>query len=196
MFHKIKKYLFAAIAGMILTAGVTAGAAAANITANTLTPVRRGAGPEYQTITAIRAGQTVEKLGTSGNWIKVNANGKTGYIYKSTAKDGGRTRVRISKKPNLIPLPQDQVFMGNFKLSFYAGDTKTASGRTPRIRHTIAADTSLLPMYTKVYIEGWGNYEVEDRGGAIKGKRIDIFVESEAVARKNGIKYADVYVLK
>ena len=89
MFHKIKKYLFAAIAGMILTAGVTAGAAAANITANTLTPVRRGAGPEYQTITAIRAGQTVEKLGTSGNWIKVNANGKN-RLYLQIHSQGRR----------------------------------------------------------------------------------------------------------
>ena len=86
--------------------------------------------------------------------------------------------------------------VGNFKLTFYAGDSTTASGRTPRVNHTIAADTSVLPMYTKVYIEGWGTYTVEDRGGAIKGKRIDIFVANNSIARKNGVKYANVYIVK
>ena len=86
--------------------------------------------------------------------------------------------------------------MGNYKLTFYAGDSTTASGRTPRVNHTIAADTSILPMYSNVYIEGWGTYTVEDRGGAIKGKRIDIFVANNKIANQYGIKYADVYLVK
>ena len=86
--------------------------------------------------------------------------------------------------------------MGKYKLTFYAGDSTTASGRSPRVNHTIAADTSILPMYSQVYIEGFGTYTVEDRGGAIKGKRIDIFVSSNREANRLGVKYANVYLVK
>lgn len=196
MFQKLKKCLLVAVTSIVLAASVTAGAAAASVAATTCVPVRAGAGSNYKTITVLKTGQVVEKVGTSGNWTKISANGKTGYVYSSYVKSSTGTRTGVSKKPNSVEIEQDMVYVGNFKLSFYAGDTMTASGRTPRVNHTIAADTSVLPMYTKVYIEGWGTYQVEDRGGAIKGKRIDIFVASESLASKYGIKYADVYIIK
>ena len=195
MFHKLKKCLLVAVTGIVLATAVTAGAMAANVTAKSCVPVRAGASSNNKIVTVLKAGQTVEKNGTSGNWVKISANGKSGYVYKTYITDGGNTRTHSSKKPNDTPIEQDKKYMGKFKLSFYAGHSMTASGRPPRVNHTIAADTSLLPMYTKVYIDGWGTYVVEDRGGAIKNKRIDIFVESQAVANKLGIKYADVYIV-
>lgn len=50
----------------------------------------------------------------------------------------------------------------------------TASGT--RARHgTIAADTSLFPFGTIIEIPGYGYGRVEDRGGAIKQKRLDLW---------------------
>lgn len=86
-----------------------------------------------------------------------------------------------------------KTLLGNFKLTFYAGDTSTASGKKPTVNHTIAVDPKVIPLGTQVYIDGWGTYTAEDTGGAIKGKIIDIFVASNAIARQYGVKYANVY---
>jgi len=41
----------------------------------------------------------------------------------------------------------------------------------PRV---IAVDPSVIPLGTKVTVEGYGTYIAADTGGAIKGNRIDI----------------------
>ena len=57
----------------------------------------------------------------------------------------------------------------------------TASGS--RARHgTIAADTSIYPFGTVMYIEGYGYGRVEDRGGGVKGQHIDVFFRSHRAA--------------
>ena len=197
MFQKLKKCIMVAVTGIVLTASVTAGALAANVTATTSVNVRAGAGNGYKVVTVLKKGQVVAKTGSSGNWTKVTANGKTGYVYNKYRTSGGSTTTNASKKPSASTSSTgSKTYMGNYKLTFYAGDSTTASGRTPRVNHTIAADTSILPMYSKVYIEGWGTYTVEDRGGAIKGKRIDIFVANNKIANQYGVKYADVYLVK
>lgn len=58
---------------------------------------------------------------------------------------------------------------------------QTASG-TMAEPGTIAADTSIFPFGTIMYIEGYGYGRVEDRGGAIKGKHIDLFFKSHKQA--------------
>jgi len=40
---------------------------------------------------------------------------------------------------------------------------------------TIAADTSIFPFGTIMYVPGYGYGIVEDRGGDIKGRRIDLY---------------------
>lgn len=58
---------------------------------------------------------------------------------------------------------------------------------------TIAADTSQFSFGSKLVINGH-TYTVEDRGGAIKGNRIDIFFSSHSKALDWGVRYCDVYV--
>ena len=40
----------------------------------------------------------------------------------------------------------------------------------------IAVDPSVIPLGTKVYVEGYGEATAEDTGGAIKGHKIDVFI--------------------
>lgn len=72
----------------------------------------------------------------------------------------------------------------------------TASGATVSEGRTIAVDTSVIPMGWWVYIEGVGLRRAEDKGGAIKGNKIDVYFDSVSVAtkfgRKKGVK---VYVI-
>ena len=63
----------------------------------------------------------------------------------------------------------------------------TASGKTARLG-TIAADTKVYPFGTIMFIEGYGYGRVEDRGGAIKGGKIDLFFRSHKQALKWGRK--------
>ena len=69
----------------------------------------------------------------------------------------------------------------------------TASG--VRARHgTIAADTSIFPFGTIMYIPGYGYGVVEDRGGAIKGYKVDLYFSSHATANKWGREIKEVKV--
>lgn len=50
----------------------------------------------------------------------------------------------------------------------------------------IAADPRVLPIGSKVHIEGMGNFTVKDTGGAIRGRRIDIWMPSKSAAMRFG----------
>lgn len=91
--------------------------------------------------------------------------------------------------------------LGRFKITHYCpcfyccgvwGGTSTATGTKPTAGRTIAVDPSVIPLGSKVIINGHV-YTAEDTGGAIKGKKIDIFVNSHSTALAYGVYYAEVY---
>jgi 3D (Asp-Asp-Asp) domain-containing protein len=59
----------------------------------------------------------------------------------------------------------------------------------------IAVDTSVIPMGTKVWVEGYGVAIAGDTGGAIKGHKIDVLVPSSAAARQWGRKTVKIIIL-
>lgn len=65
---------------------------------------------------------------------------------------------------------------------------RTASGKMTKAGETIAADWRVLPKGTVVYIDGVGQRTVMDKGGAIRNKRIDVYVKTEREARDFGRK--------
>ena len=69
----------------------------------------------------------------------------------------------------------------------------TACGKKAKAGRTIAAPRG-FKFGTKVSING-KTYVVEDRGGAIKGNRIDLYVNSHSEALRWGVKYLPVKVL-
>lgn len=70
----------------------------------------------------------------------------------------------------------------------------TASGTKATAGRTIATD-SKFAFGTKLSINGT-TYIVEDRGGAIKGNKIDLYFDTHAEALKWGVKYLPVEVVK
>ena len=68
----------------------------------------------------------------------------------------------------------------------------TASGTQAR-RGTVAADPS-VPFGTIVRIPGYGYGRVEDRGGAIKGNKLDLWFPSHQKAREWGRKNVTVTI--
>ena len=69
----------------------------------------------------------------------------------------------------------------------------TASGVYAQ-RGTLAADTRYFPMGTIMYIPGYGWGKVEDRGGAIKGNKLDLFFDSHQEALDWGRQQVEVRV--
>ena len=77
----------------------------------------------------------------------------------------------------------------------------TASGKL--ITHNggkfVAADTSLLPFGTKLVIPGYADnqaVEVADRGGAIKGNKLDLFFPTHEAALVWGRQMVEVTVIQ
>ena len=61
----------------------------------------------------------------------------------------------------------------------------TASGMMAQ-RGVVAVDTSVIPFHTQLYIEGYGFAVAGDRGGAIRGYKVDVFMDTMAEARQWG----------
>lgn len=73
----------------------------------------------------------------------------------------------------------------------------TATGTKVTEGRTIAADWGVLPPGTVVQIDGLpGTYTVEDKGGAVDGKHIDLFVQDLGRARKWGRQKREVTVIE
>ncbi len=71
---------------------------------------------------------------------------------------------------------------------------KTATGAYPTAGVTIAVDPRVIPLGTKVYIDGVGTRIAQDTGGAIKGKRIDVFMSSHSEALQWGRRSKQVWI--
>lgn len=77
----------------------------------------------------------------------------------------------------------------------------TASGTTAR-PGTVAVDPRVIPLGTKLYVESldgtsdYGFAIAEDKGSAIKGKKIDLFFSSNKSAMNFGRRNVKVYILK
>jgi len=67
-----------------------------------------------------------------------------------------------------------------------------ANGNYPTAGYTVACNT--LPMGTQIYIEGYGYYVVEDRGG-MPGNGIDIYMGDPDTCINFGRQYANVYIV-
>ena len=62
---------------------------------------------------------------------------------------------------------------------------------------TIAADLDVFPLGTILWIPGYGYGVVADKGGAIKGNRLDLYYETvEDVYAEWGKKELDVYIIQ
>ena len=103
----------------------------------------------------------------------------------------------------------EKEYLGEFEITYYTAGPEstgktpdhpaygiTRSGAVVEEGRTIAADWSVLEPGTKVYIDGIGERIVEDTGGAIVDKCIDVYVEDVEIARQLGRHKADVWIVE
>lgn len=66
----------------------------------------------------------------------------------------------------------------------------------PAARGIAAVDPNVIPLYTRLYVEGYGFALAADIGGAIKGNRIDLCFDTVDEALAWGVRPVKVYVLQ
>lgn len=76
----------------------------------------------------------------------------------------------------------------------YSGGGTTASGMAAAVGR-VAVDPRVIPLGTRLYIEGYGYAVAADTGGAIKGNRIDLYMNSESQCNSFGRRSVTVHVL-
>ncbi|MDD3269390.1 MAG: G5 domain-containing protein [Syntrophomonadaceae bacterium] len=76
----------------------------------------------------------------------------------------------------------------------YTG-SNTATGKTPEVG-MVAVDPGVIPMGSKLYIEGYGYAHAADTGGAIKGDKLDLFMEERSQCMNWGNRTVKVYLLQ
>lgn len=141
-----------------------------------------------------------------------NANGEITY-YTNGIENLDVNNSIIMEKENTTSNTKDKeeteckskegryIELGEFKITHYCscsiccgkwGGHTTSSGTKPTTKRTIAVDPKVIPMGTKVIINGQ-EYIAEDTGSAVKNNVIDIYVSSHLEAKQKGVYYAKVY---
>ena len=85
-------------------------------------------------------------------------------------------------------------YLGYYTLTAYEWTgNPCANGNYPTEGYTVACNS--LPLGTRIYIEGYGEYVVEDRGG-MSDSVIDIYLGDYDTCIQFGVQGANVYIVE
>ncbi|MCR1874975.1 SH3 domain-containing protein [Paraclostridium bifermentans] len=188
--------------------------------------VRKGPATEHDKLDTLDKNTEIKLLEEQGNWYRIKLDDKKeGWVCgdyvltESQAKEQEQNQAKqqandtakevksastVSDATTNEPSNAQAESSSNnnngtsmsIEATAYAGDTITSTGTTPKWG-TIAVDPTVIPYGTKVYIPKFDMvFTAEDCGSAIKGKRIDIFMNSEAECVKFGRQNMEIKILK
>ncbi len=98
------------------------------------------------------------------------------------------------KKPDSVqqtPVAKQTVYLMTATAYCERGITK---GGVPAGPGKIAVDPKVIPLGTRVYVQGYGSAVACDTGRLIKGRRIDVWLPSRKAALNWGRRRVTVYV--
>jgi 3D (Asp-Asp-Asp) domain-containing protein len=152
--------------------------------------------------------------------VRNGSNGEKEVVFKVTTRPDGvelrRDKVseRVIKKPvteivhegQRATLPSRGYFSGRRMLTMIpttydpyncGGDGRGFTRTGLKARYgVVAVDPRFIPLGTRLYVEGYGYAIAADTGGAIKGNRIDLCVDSKHQARGiRSFKPLRVYII-
>jgi 3D (Asp-Asp-Asp) domain-containing protein len=106
------------------------------------------------------------------------------------AAPAGTTRPAPSRTDEHGRRPRAE--LGIFEVSCHTGKGVTASGR-PSSRETVSVDPKVVPLGTRLVIDKVGPRVAADTGGAIRGRRLDIWEPSVAACTRFGRRQLRVW---
>ena len=161
-------------------------------------------GSEDTSNRVLREGQDGIKLVTYKIKYQNNIEIEKTVLSEEITKEPIDKIVQVKKNVTSRSLSVDRTSSSGtkyFKVTAYCSCSKccgkrtgrTASGTKATAGRTVAA-SSQFKFGTKLNING-KTYVVEDRGGAVKGNKIDVYMNSHAAALAWGVKYLPVEVV-
>ena len=107
------------------------------------------------------------------------------------------TKIERQVKAKTINIKSTRCKSMKVNATAYCGDTITSTGTVPVEGTTIAVDPKVIPYGTRVYIPEFNKvFIAEDCGSAIKGNRIDIFLNDYDRCMEWGIRSITIYILE
>jgi len=144
--------------------------------------------------------------------IRPGRPGVARQVWQVAFLDGVPTGETLVRSDTVTP-PQDQVVEvgtlgevsrgGNVirftrvieaRATAYTGGGSTATGTVAR-PGTVAVDPAVIPLGSRVYVEGYGYGTALDTGGAIRGHRVDLYFDTAREVDQWGVRYVKVFVL-
>lgn len=151
-------------------------------------------------------------VGLPDKVVSRGSNGLQEQTVKLTFEDGKEVDREILNQRVVTPPTNEVISQGaqtsisrggmtiNFKRAYMmrataycipGGTTKTGDAVRMGV---IAVDPNVISLGTNVYVEGYGKARALDTGGAIKGNRIDLYMNSTEAALAYGVRNIMVYV--
>jgi uncharacterized protein YabE (DUF348 family) len=150
-------------------------------------------------------------VGLPDRLVNRGANGLNEQVVRITYEDGKEASRDILRQ-EVVQTPVNQVVSrgaqtsisrGGRTINFskavlvsasaYSSGSVTATG-TPVHYGVIAVDPGVIPLGSSLYVEGYGDGVALDTGGAIKGNRVDLYMNSEEAANSWGVRSVIVYI--
>lgn len=143
----------------------------------------------------------------SANNLKSNIikpNQKLKVTKKAVAKAKAQPKAKVAKKApsrsdNDTILKEITVSASAYTAGCNGCSGITSTGinlkKNPDLK-VIAVDPRVIPLGSKVYVEGYGYAIAGDTGGAIKGNKIDVFIPTKSGALNWGRKTVKIKVFK
>ncbi len=145
--------------------------------------------------------------------VQAGKNGLARNTMRVTYYNGQEAKRTLVKMETLVQPVKKVIAMGNItsvsrggeRLDFrearfmqataytYTG-FRTATGKDPAVG-MVAVDPQVIPLGSKLYIEGYGYAFAADTGGAVKGDIVDLFMEEHSQCVKWGRRTVKVYIL-
>ena len=121
-----------------------------------------------------------------------------GTVGVYTPSRGGDIRYTKKLRVRATAYTADYNSTGKSPGDPYFGITSTGARaeRNPSGYSTIAVDPRVIPLGTKLWVDGYGYAIAEDVGGAIKGNEIDLYFSSSSQIWDWGARNVDIYILK
>jgi 3D (Asp-Asp-Asp) domain-containing protein len=112
---------------------------------------------------------------------------------KAAGTAAGKTRETIVLAARGLDKPKKEMRLQATAYTHTGNPTFT--GVYPQVG-TIAVDPQVIPLGTRMWVEGYGYGIAQDTGGLIKGNIIDLFMDTEAECWQWGRRFVKVYLFE
>ncbi|MGE5390270.1 MAG: 3D domain-containing protein [Deltaproteobacteria bacterium] len=141
-------------------------------------------GPKtYDAVVRFQRDNGLPATGIVGTATRRALNISSAEVSRGASGERGRTL-------DMVATGYDNSYECNYP--YYGGLSYTGQ---PLARGIVATDPNVIPMGTRLYVEGYGEAIAADQGNAIKGNRIDLYFDSRWEALNWGMKSVKVTIL-